>query len=308
VLAPAISGPGQPFFQLSPDGRHVAFSGQGLGAANALTLGEVVSGELFVVETETGIPPKKVGNCAGICQNPVWHQDNNFFVFGDGLGLQLYNLAASKPELLVSATEGGSFPRRFGPLSWARNGRWLLMWAGTGIEGAEQAVFDAPSGQVMVIPHSFFYADPLYAELTWMVDDRLFMVRAETEQGPALGETYRINLEAGAVQLDETVVLSTEIIHPTAPVHWQNGRFGYGLLAEDWNETVGLYQRVAFNEPAEQVNTLLPAIYAPEIVWAPDASGAVIGQGGRLYYAPSGGELYRLDAVGPWAHHFTWLP
>jgi hypothetical protein len=71
-----------------------------------------------------------------------------------------------------------------------------------------------------------------------MVDDRLFMAPAQTEQGPALSETYRIDPDAEAVQLDETVILSTDVINPNAPIPWQNGRFGYALLAEKWNGNV----------------------------------------------------------------------
>ena len=310
VLVPAVSGYYAPSFQLSQDGKHVAFSSLGLGAADSLTLGnyEDIVGELFVAATETGLPPEKVGVCNVMCQNPVWHQDNNFFVFGDGSGLRLYNLSASQPELLVSGDNGTPFPRIFAPLSWAKNGRWLLSQASTGIEGAEQVIIDVPTQQVMAIPHTAVYADPLYAELTWMADDRLFLVRTDDSRSQALGETYRIDHNAGVVALDEAVVLSAELNHPTAPMHWENGRFGYGLLAEDWNENVGLYQRIAFNEPAEQVNSLLGANFAPEIAWAADASGAAMGKGGRLYYAPSGGELYRLDTVGQLTHDFTWLP
>ncbi len=309
VLVTAVSDIGAPAFALSPDGRQAAFGGLGLGEASALVLTADLNGQLYVVETETGAPPELVEPCSGLCRSMVWHQDNNFFVFGDKRGLLLYNLSASRPELLASSDDDTEFGRSFGPLSWAKNGRWLLLWLGTGVEGSTQAVFDVPTKQLVTIPHTFQYADPLVAELTWMQDDRLFMVRAETENGPAIGETWRVNMEAGAVQRDESVVLSTEVVHPTAPVHWADGRFGYGLLAEDGGEGTGLFQRIAFNEPAARVNAVPAALYAPEIAWLPDGSGAAIAQQGRLYYAPVDGALYDLaTAVGPWAHSLTWLP
>jgi len=305
-LVPAVNILGRLSFALSPDGRYVAFGGWSLGQpGSALPAGEQI-GSLYVVETETGAPPETIGPCAAQCHDFVWHQDNNFFVFGDGGGLYLYNLSASRPELLAGDP---AITRYYGPISWAKNGRWLLMWLGLGMEGADRAIFDVPTKQAMTIPHTRQYADPLYAELTWMQDDRLFMVRAEGPNGPAIGETWRVNVEAGEVQRDESVVLSTEVAHPTAPVHWADGRFGYGLITEDGGAGTGLFRRVAFTEPAERLNAIPAALYAPETAWLPDGSGAALAQQGRLYFAPAGGALYDMQpVVGPWAHDLTWLP
>ncbi|MBK8987238.1 MAG: hypothetical protein IPM39_14350 [Chloroflexi bacterium] len=324
VLATAVNDLSTPTFTLSPDGRRAAFGALSLGdgATQAVTDARVY-GQLYVMDTEAAAPPRQVDTCDGLCQSPVWHQDNNFFVFGDERGLLLYNVSASRPELLAAGDDGSQFGRFFGPISWAKNGRWLLLWLGAGIEGGQQAIFDVPSKQLMLIPHTLQYADPLYAEVTWMQDDRLFMVRAETANGPALGETWRVNVDAGQVQRDESVVLSTDVIHPTAPVHWADGRFGYGLLAENGAPGAGLFRRIAFNEPAERINAVPAALFAPEIAWAPDGAGAAIAHEGWLYYAPANGALSPANgalspangalwelstAVGRWAHSLTWLP
>ena len=307
VLAPAVNDLSDLSFALSPDGRYAAFGALSLGEVAAQPLTETPNGQLYVADAESGAVPRLVGDCEGFCRDPLWHQDNIFFVFGDGRGLMLYNVTATRPELLISGDDGSEFGRSFGPIAWARNGRWLLAWVSAGIEGSEEAVLDVPTGTIMPIPHTFQYADPLYAELTWMQDDRLFMVRSE--QGAALGETWRVNQEAGQVERDEVVTLSTEAIHPTAPVHWPNGRFGYGLLDPNGGPATGLFQRVAFNEPPERVNSLPAATFAPEVVWTTSGSGAAIAQEGRLYYAPTGEGLYDLGtAVGPWAYQLTWLP
>ena len=314
ILVPAVNNNGDFEFQLSPDGKHLFFGGWSLGNPDSLVLNGYSNGKLYFVEPEISIDPKKVMDCAGLCGNLVWHQDNQFVVFRDRDALWLFDINATQPELILehikmTSDQNGSFvnPKTYVPISWASNGRYLLIWQG-GYEGSQRAVLDLPTKQVMLIPNTIAWVDPMFAEVIWMQDDRVFVVRPDVENHAALGETFRVNIESGTMDIDETVVLSTDLIHPTAPMHWENGRFGYGLLAEDWNENVGLYQRIAFNEPAEQVNSLLGATFAPEIAWAADASGAAMGKGGRLYYAPSGGELYRLDTIGQLTHDFTWLP
>lgn len=307
VLAPAVNDLSDLSFALSPDGRYAAFGALSLGEFAAQPLTETPNGQLYVADAESGATPRLVGDCDGFCRDPLWHQDNIFFVFSDGQGLMLYNITATRPELLISSDDGSEFGRTFGPIAWARNGRWLLAWVSAGIEGSEKAVLDVPTGAVMPIPHTFQYADPLYAELAWMQDDRLFMVRSE--RGAALGETWRVNQDAGQVERDEVVTLSSEAIHPTAPVHWANGRFGYGLLDPNGGPATGLFQRVSFNEPAEQASQIPAATFAPEIAWSPNGSGAAISHEGRLYYAPTGEALYDVSEItGLAASHLTWLP
>jgi hypothetical protein len=311
VLVPTLNSQYLPSFQLSPDGSHLAFFGLGLTSAESLDFSPDMPQQLYVMDTDTGQPPKTLGTCDLNCQDIVWHPDNNFFVYGADGGLWLYNLAASKPELLLSGqTDSSEFSTFYGPQSWAKNGRWLLLWhTDTGSDGLEDAIFDVPTKQIMPIPHTWSYDNNLFAETTWMQDDRLFMVRTEREDGTALGETWRVNVEAGEVQLDESVILSTEIIHPTAPIHWPNGNFGYGLIDEDGLAGTGLYRRVAFNEPAERVNAVPVAYFPPEIAWLPDGSGAALEQQGRLYFAPVGGELYDMQpVVGSGVNLLAWLP
>ncbi len=300
-----LNNMGSPDFQLSQDGNHLAVSGLGLGDPESLTLGEDLMAELYVMETETGQTQEKVGDCAGECQHPLWHQDNNFFVFGNDTGLFLKNLAGKEPELLLSGDDGTEYGRHFEPLSWAKNGRWLLLRV-EDMNGTDHYVFDIPTKQLIIVPYTNSYDGFPYADVTWMQDDRLFMVRNEGD--PVVGETWRVNMDAGEIQRDESIILSEENLRPWAPIHWANGRFGYGLL--DMNGKVTeLYQRVAFNEPAELMNVVPDAASNLSIIWAPDGSGAVVHLDDQVYYAPADGELVDLEtAVGLRGHNFTWLP
>ncbi len=168
---------------------------------------------------------------ADYCYGIVWHQDNNFFVFGSDDGLFMYNLAAKEPELLIRSEAGSAYNEAYSPLSWAKNGRWLMMQNGGTVEGWDTAIFDVPTKQLMPIPNAFVSAGPYQPELTWMTDDRIFLTRLQGRPaGPVLGETYRVNQDAGEVQLDESVVLTEALMQPLAPMHWENGRFGYGFV------------------------------------------------------------------------------
>lgn len=306
VLAPAVNDLSDLSFALSPDGRYAAFGALSLGEVAAQPLTEAPNGQLYVADAESGAAPRLVGDCDGFCRDPLWHQDNIFFVFGDGRGLMLYNITATRPELLISSADGSGSSRSFGPLAWARNGRWLLSQLHSPGEPWQKGVIDVPTGTIMPIPHTAL-STPLYAELTWMQDDRLFLVRSE--RGAAIGETWRVNQEAGQVERDEVVTLSTEVVHPTAPVHWPNGRFGYGLLDPNGGPATGLFQRVSFSEAAERASQIPAATFAPEIAWSPTGSGAAISHEGRLYYAPTGEALYDVSEItGLAASHLTWLP
>jgi len=219
----------------------------------------------------------------------------------------LKNLAGKEPELLVSGDNSTEYGRHFEPLSWAKNGRWLLMRV-EDMNGTDHYVFDIPTKQLMVVPYTNSYDGFPYADVTWMQDDRLFMVRHEGD--PVVGETWRVNVDANEVQRDESVVLSEseDFIRPWDPIHWTNGRFGYGLLNMDEN-TTNLYQRIAFNEPAELINIVPEPSFPLDIVWAPDASGALVQVENQLYYAATNGELVDLTtAVGLTGYNFTWLP
>ncbi|MFO7679540.1 MAG: hypothetical protein R6X34_05765 [Chloroflexota bacterium] len=311
LLIPAIYSFIEPSFQLSQDGRHLAISGLGLGDPESLTLGEKVLNELYVMEIGTGQPPKKVHECGFYCEGIVWHQDNNLFVFGSDDGLFLYNLAGKEPELLLRGEPEFAYNQRYRPLSWAKNGRWLMVLNQGYIEGVvDTAIFDVPTKQLMPIPYAFLLSGTgtHQRELTWMTDDRVFLTLLKARPSVrVLGETYRVNQDAGEMQLDETVVLIEALMQPLAPMHWENGRFGYGLFERNHPEN-GLYQRTAFNEPPERVSDM-PTEMPDEIVWAPDNSGAVMQVAGGVYYAPVGGELVDLKtAVGLTGHNFTWLP
>ena len=317
-LLPALHNSFVPAVSIAPNGQTVAISGLSTTPMEQLTLTPDMVGTLYVMETAVNSTATAIDSCANSsCSGLVWHNDGNLFVYGNQDGLKMFNIAATAPELLVDGAVSAEFEwgRHFTPISWANNGRSLLMWYSQYIEGGERAVFDMPTKNVMIVPESGAYVGP-FAQMEWMYDARLFVVR-QTESQQAIGETFRVDADNHQLLLDETVMLSTDAAYPAAPMHWQNGRFAYALFnvnsdfgVADGNSS-GLYQRISFNEDAERLNDT-PSLtnFFIDTAWEKESgSSLVIGDRGTMWVVPAdGAAIVNMEtAVGGNAHSFNWL-
>ena len=316
-LIPAIHNTTIPGFTIAPNGQTVAISGLGVGSLEGLALGVEMEATLYVMETAVGSAPTAIDICANMCSSIIWHTDGNLFVYGNQDGLKMFNLSANAPELLVDgrATDEHPWGKHFTPISWANNGRSLLTWYSDKIEGGERAVFDMPTKNVMIVPNSGAYIGP-FAQMEWMYDARLFVVRQNDSQ-QAIGETFRVDGDNNQIILDETVTLSTDANYPAAPMHWQNGRFAYALfnVNSDFGQangnSSGLYQRISFNEDAERLNDA-PSLTDFFIVsaWEKETGNSlVLSDRGTMWVMPTNGTaiMNMETAVGDNAHSFNWL-
>ena len=294
-------------FVLSPDGRTLAYS-----AIADIARPETTS-QLFLLGTGSGEMPRALAACTGRCFRIAWHPENNLVVWGDTQALWLYNQAATRPEsLLANTTDTPEGTAVYSPIAWAANGRYLLLWK-SHFEGGSRAVFDVPTGQVIDVPDSLVYVDPFPAEIVWMPDDRLYVLRSQDEgQLRPMAELWRVSLDSGQLVLEESRRLSDQPLYATAPRHLLDGRFAYALVGATPVDGSGLYilTALAENETPERVNAVLPAPAAPDIHWSPDGAGAVIAQEGSVFYAPAGNDsLYNVQPVlGQLVHAVTWLP
>lgn len=316
-LLPRLQSLYPPEISISQNGQTVAISGLSSEPLEHLTITPQMMGTLYVMETAVSSIPKTIDSCSPLCTGLVWHNDGNLFVYGNQDGLKMYNLAASAPELLVdgAVTNEFQFGKHFTPISWANNGSSLLTWYSQYIEGADRAVFDMPTKNVMIVPNSGAYVGS-FAQMEWMHDARLFVVRQnESQQG--IGETMRVDGDNNQIILDETVLLSTDASYPAAPMHWENGRFAYALFnvnsdfgAANGNSS-GLYQRISFNEDADRLNdTPLLTEFFSDTAWEKETgSGLIVGMQGTMWYLPTnGGAVTNMQtAVGSSAHNFNWL-
>ena len=294
-------------FTLSPDGRMLAYSAI-VDVARPET-----TAQLFLLDTGSGEMSPALAACTGRCFRIVWHPENNLVVWGDAQALWLYNVAATRPEsLLANRTGTPEETALYSPIAWAANSRYLLLWK-SHFEGGSRAVFDVPTGQVIDVPDSFVYVDPFPAEMVWMPDDRLYVLRSQDDgQLRPRAELWRVSLDSGQLVLEESRQLSDQPLYATAPRYLLDGRFAYALVSDTPVDGSGLYilTALAENETPERVNAILPAPSAPDIQWSPDGSGAIVAQEGAVFYAPAGDDfLYNVQSIlGQLAYAFTWLP
>ena len=115
--------------------------------------------------------------------------------------------------------------------------------------------------------------------------------------------------------MEEGALIQEEVHQPTVngagagAIHLENGRFAYSLVNQSDANSTGVYLQTSLSEQPERVNGLIPTFIAPQVVWSPDGTGAIVLQNGYVLYAPTNGDvLYDGTAVfGTNAHSFEWL-
>lgn len=295
-------------FAISPNGEQVAYAARTPGAtdpqAQTLWLAALPSGTSRTIAT-----------CTGGCHSLAWHPESNLFLWNDQTALWLQNLTASKPEVLitnhVSATDASNV-RVYSAISWSHNGRFLLAWEGY-YEGGSRVVIDIPTKAILPIPNTEFYAGANFTDLTWMQDDRLFVLRPgfENSQVPT-AELWRVSPDERKVVLEESKILGDSQFSTISPTHLADGRFAYALLSATNNPTAGLYLLTAIAEQPQRVNAILPTAttWDSQVVWLADGSGALISQSNATLFAVANNQnLYDIQPLlGQYPHHFHWLP
>ncbi len=323
LLVPRVDNLGH--FSLSRDAQHVAFAGSSLNGASVLAEDGRPIPNMYFLPTGGGNPGTvvQVAQCRTFCSQIAWHQENNLFVYGDDDALWMQNLAAQTPEILIqnspfNPTGASTDIAVYTPISWAQNGRFLLLWKG-GWEGGSRAVFDIPTQALVEVPDSFQYIEAFPAEIMWMPDDRLYVLRTEGSGSfiPQI-ELWRFQPEQNTVVKEESRVLSDQQVGAKGQQYLENGRFAYALMSDqDLNPASGLFHLTSLTEEPERVNAVPTVSFFPggagEVSWPTDGSGALIfmrDSGNRVYYGPaSGGALYDITAMlGAEPHAFHWQP
>lgn len=296
-------------FALSGDGRTVL----AISTDIAQVTEEKQPADVLLIDVGSG-QATQVASCPNGCSGVAWHPDDKNVVWGDiERGMYLLNIesATPTPQLLIANQLGDPQTTAvFSPIEFARNGRFLLAWQGA-FEGGQRVVFDLPTAQVMPVPNSFVYADPYITQLTWMADDRIFVVRPQMPQAP-MAEIYRPQPEQGRLVLEESMALPVPGSFPLGAAHLENGRFGFALIRPGDVAASGLYVLKAINDELERVNGALPGNdgWDSTSVWSADGAGAILKQGGVvLYGATPGNALYDMrPAFGATSDAFKWLP
>ena len=245
----------------------------------------------------------------GSCFSISWHPNSELFTWSDNNALWMFNLSGSSPELLVANQIGAPADAKFfRTISWAGDGRSVLLWQ-QAWEGGSRAILDIPTGTIIEVPDTFTYAEPFPTEVSWMQDDRLLIVRS------TLGAAQQTSIEIWRIALEEGQLIQEESYQPdlsaagAGAFHLENGRFAYTLVNQSDANSTGVYLQTSLSEQPERVNGLIPTFIAPQVIWSPDGTGAIVLQNGYVLYAPTSGDvLYDGTAVfGTTAHSFEWL-
>jgi len=299
--------------------------------ARPLSGGGPRSGVIYAVRIDAPDERIEVGHCGEVrslefewgCGGRgrlLWSPDNHRLVWNDAHGIWSAELG-QQPQLLVSNSSGRNGNRAFSAWSVSPSGRYLLTWINY-YEGGSQAIVDIQTRQVIDVPDTFEYPE-LVARVTWMRDERLFVIRRVTESGldnySLFGEVWHPDsANGGSLVRDETFpipVSAGDFPFFTTPVQLDDGRLAFAVLnASNANyQTRGLYTFTPDDTMPHKANGLPPVsdYYYSDVFWSPDGSGAVVQgqQGGSLLYAPADGSaLYDLRPVlGDNVCCFAWL-
>lgn len=292
-------------YALSPDGQQVAYA--------ALATTEPLSPTVWLADVATG-ESRAVAVCVEGCYNLVWHPAGDLVVWNDRDAVWWQNLVASQPEILalnqhVAAGVTADEIHVYRPQSWSPNGRYLLVQDGR-YEGFDYAVIDVPSQTVIAIPNSYVYGNTPATELTWMQDDRLYLLHDAEKQKPT-AELWRVDPEVGELVLEESHILGDSQFFSSSPAHLADGRFAYALVTTSNNSTAGIYFLTAMTEQPQRINALLPVRddFETQVLWLADGTGALIRQANSLLYASSDNQtLFNVrPLLGQSAHHFSWV-
>ena len=323
-------------FSVSPNGRFATFVAGGRPYPAGALVSEleadnpalpVRAGTVYRVDMENQ-QATAVGQCVdmppdvnwspeflGSCQGLLWTVDSQNMIWADVAGLWLRHQDATEATLFLPNPVGadGRPLSTYRPLSFAKNGRYLLMQQLV-FEGLEYVVLDLATKALLPLPGSIFGIATGYINVDWMQDDRLFLLRQQGDNGssnPVL-ELWRIG-DDNVIRREETTQLTVPSHQQIRDVaHFTSGRFGF-ILHSDNPATIGFYMMASSNEQPKRVNGLYDA--NSRITWLPDGSGVMIepAPGFPGLYAPTNydRETEQFHDVRPNlgdAHAFAWRP
>ncbi len=296
-------------FAISGDGRYAL----ALTTNPELATLESPTGDVLLIDIGSG-QVTQVASCEGGCFGVAWHPDSKNVVWGDSAeGVMWLNVEGDTytPQLiLANVREEPATYAIYGPIEFSRSGQFLLANQAA-FEGSQRAVIDVTIGQAYPVPFTGFYVDPAIAQVTWMADNRLFVVRPDMPNSP-IAEIYRPMPEQGGLVLEEQRVLDVVGAYPLGADHLENGRFGFALIQPNGSAESGLYMLKGLDDDLDRANSALPLppSWDATSVWSPDATGAILKQDSAVFYgATFGTDLVDMRSVlGEDSHHFRWLP
>jgi len=285
-------------FEISPDGRKVAYT-----IGDPESLGDIgnrqtspFKGTIYVQDIMLTQPLQSIGVCTNVtlegeekgwpgCLALLWTPDSQRVIWADARGIwEYWTTSIAETASLLQPNfyhlEGGFEVNVFQPIDWSPSGRYLRLdvwhW-----EGGSETILDLHSGQLIEIPYTFAYEGPVISSVSWMQDDRLFMVRTEGAYSNFVNyaEFWRILPEQSELNLEQSINIPTgPEAYVSEAAQLADGSFVFAVFSfEEGDDSAGLYRLDSPKGIPQKTNQLPPQInYYGTVYWTKDGEGSLV--------------------------------
>jgi hypothetical protein len=291
--------------------------------------------QIYVTQTSPDSEPRLIATCIQegdiSCQNAWWSPDGRALVWSDAEGIWLSDDRSANLRQLqtnritVRDPKGQAIEIKvsYDLISWSPDSRFLLVKIVPSANGVQwYSILDTRKAQLVDIPNTAEFSTPI-SKITWSYDGNLLLGHSsnpEEKQAPfiqvwkivptsndLLVAGQRLNLAQNASAGLQTGFSQQEI----CPIWFQQldaTTFRLGLIDPKSHNQTSLTQLDIEKNILESRLTI--PVGTDKILWAPDASGALLlGKDGQILYASFLNQEWFDFGVtlGSEAHNFQWL-
>jgi hypothetical protein len=332
-----VSDIGAPLeLQMSPDGKWLAYILQDKLGNQPITAtptastiayfdpphgGIVEAGKIWAVQIAQPGIPIEIGNCAiklfplSIripCRSMLWSPDSLSVAWSDGVGLWIVSPKTQARLLVENEISMGNMGNFYEQQAWSPSGNYLLAET-RHYEGSDRVVVDVLSGKVAEVENSHLYSMSA-AQMAWMLDDRLFVVRPGQYDSNvlAMGEIYRFDPKLTYLFKEGSIIIPAQESLPLAPIQIDESHLGFLEINTDFanDQDRGVYFFDMTHFQLSKVISIMPLMVQDarlNILWAPDGSSVLITGDGYYLALTDGSVLFDLSPVFGTAWKFTWV-
>jgi hypothetical protein len=294
-----------------------------------------VDDRILVTNTSAGSQPQTIAACHRegeiTCQKAFWSPDGRWLSWSDAEGIWLADqrtptsklIHPNRIKILDPKNQESEIKVSYEMISWSPDSRFMLLKIIPSAQGVQwYSLLDTRLSRLIDIPETADFSIPA-AKIAWTYDGNLILALSGNlpdQQGPTL-QLWRIvptnntvltpgqrlllgqNAPADLKRLFSSEVTCPFWLHQFGPTD-----FRLGLINTEDNNSAYLVRLNFEKNTLDQAMKLTTGV--EKVLWAPDASGAIIlSERGQVLYASfSKNELIDLfPSIGQDAHSFLWL-